>query len=72
MLITTCGTVAEKIGAIFMELSKAFDAINHSLLITKLSANGFSADSLKFILSYIKNIKQSTIIENSCAPWKKL
>ena len=71
MLITTCGTVVEKIGAIFMELSKAFDAINHSLLITKLSANGFSADSLKFILSYLKNIKQSTIIENSYAPWKK-
>ena len=40
----------KKIGAIPMDLSKAFDTINHSLLIAKLGEYDLSGDSLKFIL----------------------
>ena len=39
-------------GAILMDLSKAFDTINHELLIAKLHAYGFNKEALTLIASY--------------------
>ena len=36
-----------------MDLSKAFDTINHELMIAKLNAYGLDKNSLKTILSYL-------------------
>ena len=38
--------------AIFMDLSKAFDTLNHDLLIAKSGAYGFETDALRYIKSY--------------------
>ena len=46
------------VSALFMELSKAFDAINHELMLAKLKAYGFSTNALNFMHSYLKNRKQ--------------
>ena len=43
-------------GAVLMDLSKAFDCINHDLLIAKLHAYGFSIKALKMIKSYLSNL----------------
>ena len=38
-------------GAVLMDLSKAFDTINHELLIAKLHAYGFSKEALTLLLA---------------------
>ena len=52
-------------GALLTDLSKAFDCIDHELLIAKLHAYGFDYDALKFIYSYLKERKQRTKINSS-------
>ena len=50
------------VGAILMDLSKAFDCVPHDLLIAKLHAYGFEIEALKYIFSYLSNRQQSTRI----------
>ena len=55
--------------ALLTDLSKAFDCINHELLIAKLDAYGFSHLSLIYIHSYISDRKQRTKVNNSYSSW---
>ena len=54
----------EVVGAVLMDLSKAFDCIPHNLLIAKLSAYGFDRTALKYIHSYFLKRQQFVIINN--------
>ena len=42
-------------GAVIMDLSKAFDTLNHDSLLAKLNAYGLSRNALTLIKSYLKN-----------------
>ena len=45
---------------VLMNLSKAFDTLNHDLLLAKMHAYGFDRDSLKVYHSYLRNRYQRT------------
>ena len=49
---------AAYVSALFMQLSKAFDAINHDLMLAKLKAYGFLNKALNLMHSYLKKRKQ--------------
>ena len=59
-------------GAILMDLSKAFDTINHELLIAKLNAYGFDDSALKIVLSYLSDRRQRTKVNSSFSNWEQL
>ena len=59
-------------GALLMDLSKAFDCLNHELLIAKLGAYGFDNSSLSYIYSYLSDRKQRTKVNNSFSSWSNI
>ena len=62
----------EKIGVILMDLPKAFDTINHSLLLAKLDAYVFSRASLKLMQNYFCNRQQRISINSSFSDWTEV
>ena len=62
----------KKVGTIFMDLSKAFDTLNHNLLLAKLDAYGFSFNATKFIQSYLSERFQGVNINNNFREWCKI
>ena len=59
-------------GAVLMDLSKAFDCMDHELLIAKLSAYGFDKNALKCIKSYLTNRWQRVKVDTEFSNWFEL
>ena len=60
------------VGAVLMDLSKAFDCISHALLIAKLAAYGIDGKTLKLIYSYLKGRKQCVKINNTYSDYNEI
>ena len=52
----------KKVTAAFLDLSEAFDSIDHSLLLKKLKHLGFCSSAFHFIKSYLINRHQRIVI----------
>ena len=61
-----------KVAALFMDLSKAFDTLNHGLLLAKLEAYGFSNFALKLMESYLTKRYQRTKVDKEYSPWSEI
>ena len=55
-----------------MNLSKAFDTLNHKLLLKDLEAYGFDKKSISFMESYFTNRKQRTKIGDSFSKYQRI
>ena len=49
---------------VFLDLSKAFDTVNHNILIEKLKAYGIQSENLKWFRSYLSNRKQFILYDD--------
>ena len=61
-----------KIGAVFVDLSKAFDTLNHRLLLAKLKAYGLQPTALKQTANYLTGCFQRTKVSNSYSSWSEI
>ena len=60
------------VASVLMDLSKAFDCINHELLIAKIAAYGFTKSALRFIYSYLENRAQRVGIDGEYSSLKDI
>ena len=59
-------------GALLIDLSKAFDCLNHELLIAKINTYGFTLPALKLIHNYLSNRKQRVRVNDSYSLWQDI
>jgi hypothetical protein len=60
----------QHVGIVLMDLSKAFDAIPHGLLLSKLHAYGLSDNACEMIRSYLTNRRQRVKIDDIRSDWE--
>ena len=58
--------------AMFIDVSKAFDTMNHDLLIAKLRAYGFQKGALSFMKSYLRKRRQRVRVNNNFSAWERI
>jgi hypothetical protein len=58
------------VGALFIDLQKAFDSIDHSILLEKLHIYGCDKNSINWFTSYLSNRNQKVNFMNVCSSLK--
>ena len=61
-----------KIGAFFMDLPKAFNTFDHSLLIAKLEAYAFDSVSLEITKNYLTKKERRCKVGNCFSIWRTI
>jgi hypothetical protein len=57
------------VGHIFCDLCKAFDCVDHEILLAKMYHSGITGKSHKLITSYLENRSQRVIIISKSKPY---
>ena len=60
------------VSAVFIDLSKAFDSLDHSLLLARLSGAGFNNNSLQWFTDYLSCPRQYMVLYHTFSDWATL
>ena len=64
--------VGKMVGTVLIDLSKAFDTINHTLLLNKLYAYGVHGVELAWFTDYLKERKQRVVMDGVSSDWNQV
>ena len=64
--------MGHKVGVIYMDLSKAFDSLNHELLIAKLKCYGQEQHADEVFRNYFSTRYQCCKLNNTLGDWRKI
>ena len=62
---TNCLDSKEQIDAILLDFSKAFDKVDHQILISKLHKYGIQHSTLNWLKSFLSNREQTVVVDGS-------
>ena len=62
----------ELLAALLLDLSAAYDLLNHEILVKKLAHYGFDSDSRKFVKSYLEDRNQIVQVESKQSEPKEI
>ena len=58
--------------SVFLDLSKAFDTLDHKILITKLKYYGIESNGIDWFISYLSNRKQCLKYGSTLSQWQTI
>ena len=64
--------VTQLVGALSMDISKAFDSVSHDLLLAKLNAYGSNLNALQLLRNYLSKRHQRVKVNSTFSDWKEV
>ena len=62
----------KKVIGFFLDLQKAFDTLDHSILLSKLERLGFRGNCLAWLISYLSDRHQRVEVNGVSSQWRKI
>lgn len=70
--ITEAMDKGHQVDVVYTDYSKAFDKIDHNILLLKLFKSGIHGDLLRWFSSYIDNRSQAVVLHNYSSNWTRV
>ena len=59
----------EQTDIIYLDFAKAFDSVDHSILLQKLKCYGVTGSILNWFTDYLKNRRQRVVVDGAASQW---